>query len=81
MSIDVDIPKLDWFERYKRLIDIAWGGLLADEVFVYRKWGKEAQVEFLLQTRPKWTETGARRLIEKLSLKPDVEGAIKLLGV
>ena len=31
MSTEVDIPKLDWFERYKRLIDVAWGVVLAEE--------------------------------------------------
>ncbi len=81
MSTEVNIPKLDWFERYKRLIDAAWGVLLADEDFVYRRWGKEALSEFFKQTRPKWSGVVAKRLIEKLSLKPDVEGAIKLLGV
>ena len=81
MNTQVDIPKFDWFERYKRLIDIAWGSLLADEDFVYHKWGKDAYMEFLQQTRPKWTQALAKRLIEKLALKPDIEGAIKLLGV
>ena len=81
MSTKVDIPQLDWFERYKRMIDIVWGALFADEDFVYRKWGKEALAEFLQQTRPKWSGKVAKRIIEKIGLKPDVEGAIKLLGV
>ena len=81
MSTEVDIPKLDWFERYKRLIDVSWGALLADEDFVYRKWGKEALLEFLVQTRPQWSGVVAKRLVEKLGLKPDVEGAIRLMGV
>ena len=81
MATEVDIPKLDWFERYKRMIDIGWGALLADEDFVYRKWGKEGLTEFLQQTRPKWSGAVAKRLVDKLGLKPDVEGAIKLLGV
>lgn len=81
MTTEVDIPKLDWFERYKRMIDIGWGALLADEDFVYRKWGKEGLTEFLQQTRPKWSGAVAKRLVDKLGLKPDVEGAIKLLGV
>ena len=81
MSTKVDIPKLDWFERYKRLIDAAWGILLADEEFVHHKLSKEELAEFLQQTRPKWSGAVAKRLVEKLDLKPDVEGAIKLLGV
>ena len=81
MTTEVDIPKLDWFERYKRMIDAGWGALLADEEFVYRKWGKEGLTEFLQQTRPKWSGAVAKRLVDKLGLKPDVEGAIKLLGV
>jgi len=81
MATEVDIPKLDWFERYKRMIDAGWGALLADEEFVYRKWGKEGLTEFLQQTRPKWSGAVAKRLVDKLGLKPDVEGAIKLLGV
>jgi len=81
MSTEVDIPKLDWFERYKRLIDFAWNVLFAEEDFVYRKWGKEALTEFIQQTRPQWSGALAKRLIEKAGLKPDVEGAIKLLGV
>jgi hypothetical protein len=81
MSTTVDIPKLDWFERYKRLVDVGWGIVLADEDFVYRKWGREALAEFLQDTRPKWSGAVAKRLVEKLGLKPDVEGVIKLLGV
>ena len=81
MSTEVEIPKLDWLERYKRLMDVAWGALLADEDFVYRKWGKEALAEFLQDTRPKWSGAVAKRFVDKLGLKPDVEGAIKLLGV
>jgi len=81
MSTEVEIPKLDWLERYKRLMDVAWGALLADEDFVYRKWGKAALAEFLEGTRPKWSGAVAKRFVDKLGLKPDVEGAIKLLGV
>ena len=81
MSTTVDIPKLDWFERYKRLIDFGWGVLGAEEDFIYHKWGREALGEFLQQTRPKWSGEVAKKLIQKLGLKPDVEGAITLLGV
>jgi len=81
MSTKVDIPKLDWFERYKRLLDFGWGILTAEEDFIFNKWGREALDEFLQQTRPEWSGAMAKRLIGKLDLKPDVEGAIKLLGV
>jgi len=79
MSTELDIPKLDWFERYKRLTDAAWGALWADEDYVYRKWGKEALLEFYKETRPKWSGTVGKRLVEKLGFKPDIEGAVKLL--
>lgn len=81
MSRKVDIPKLDWFERYKRLIDIAWAAMLADEDFVYRNSGKEEFLKFSQETRPKWSRAVAKKLIEKCGIKPDVEGAVKLLGV
>ena len=81
MSKEIDVPKLDWFERYKRLLDVSWAALLADEDFVYRKWGKEALLEFLVQTRPQWSGTVAKRFVEKMGVKPDIEGAIKLLAI
>ena len=81
MSKKIDIPKLDWFERYKRLIDAAWGIMLADEDFVYRKWGKEALAEFLKTTRPKWSGAVGKKLVEKLGLKPSVEEGIRLMAV
>lgn len=79
MSKEVNIPALDWYERYKRLTDAAWNALWADEDYVYRKLGKEALPEFYQETRPKWSGAVAKKLIEKLDLKPDVEGAVKLL--
>ncbi len=81
MSTKVDIPKLDWFERYKRLLDFGWGILAAEEDFIYNKWGREALDEFLQKTRPEWSGAIAKRLISKMDIKPDVEGAVKLLGM
>ncbi|MFC2003389.1 hypothetical protein ACFLV4_05540 [Chloroflexota bacterium] len=78
MRTDVEIPKLDWLERYKRVVDAAWTMLLAYEDFVYRKWGTEALADLRQYARPEWSGVIAKRLVEKLGLKPDIEGAMKL---
>ena len=81
MSRDVEVPKLDWLERYKRLLDVGWGALVADEEYVYRHFGQEELTRYWRETRPMWSGPVGKKLSEKLGLKPDMEGAIKLLGV
>ena len=81
MSRDVEVPKLDWLERYKRLLDIGWGALVADEEYVFRHFGQEELTRYWRETRPTWTGPVGKKLGEKLGLKPDMESAIKLLGV
>ena len=81
MVRDVEVPKLDWLERYKRLLDVGWGALVADEEYVYRHFGQEELTRYWRETRPMWSGPVGKKLSEKLGLKPDMEGAIKLLGV
>jgi len=81
VSKKVEIPALDWFERYKRLIDLAWGALLADEDFIFRNMGKEAYIKYGKETRPKWAGAAGRKISKKYGLKPTLEDATQLLGI
>ena len=77
----VEIPQIDWFERYKRLIDIGYGMLGAADDYIYHNWGEEEWLNYIEETRPKWSGRVAKRLVEKFGPNPDIEGVLKLLGI
>ena len=68
MTTEVDIPKLDWFERYKRMIDAGWGALLADEEFVYRIEMYGDEIVMLVSINPLTGETFSED--ERLTIYP-----------
>ncbi|MEW6442847.1 MAG: hypothetical protein AB1640_18065 [bacterium] len=77
----VEIPGLGWFDRYKRLIDLGYRSILEGDEYVYHRWGEEEWLKYVSDTRPKWTEPVARRIVEKRGLKPTVEDGLQLWGI
>ncbi len=77
----IEVPVLDWFERYKRLIDLAYGSIMSADEYVYHRYGEEEWLEYLEATRLRWTEPVARRIVEKHGLKPTMEDALELWGI
>jgi len=77
----IEVPKLDWEERYKCLFDGIYAMMEADDEYVYHRWGEKEWLKFAEKARPRWSGAIARRLIRKHNLKPDIEGALKLCGL
>ncbi len=78
----IEIPTLDWYERYKRILDVlnSMGeGLMK---YLTESFGKDEGMKiYAEQIEPQQPIVAGRKLVEKLGLKPDIEGALKLVGV
>lgn len=79
--IRLEIPKLDWPDRYGMLIDLAFGFMTATWDAIETKHGKDELMMFTSEVHPRMTGPIADRLAKKLGLKPNIDGALKLLGI
>ena len=79
MSEDLDIPVLDWKERYKRMLDAAYTVFFECERQVHEKCDSETSFEIRKRVHRALGTVVASKLIQKYGLKPTVEDALKLL--
>ena len=75
----IEAIMIDWPERYKRLLDACYNTIHTARDYVEEKWGREAGEEFSKMHQGAMSPVVGKKLVEKLNLKPNVEGALKLL--
>ena len=73
-----DVPKLDWFERYKRMLDIAYTSLMTAESQIRMGVEPERAIEAVKELHKSFGSACAEKLVKKFDLKPTVEDALKL---
>ena len=76
---EVEVPKLTWEERYRRMIDIAYGFFMGYKVLVEKRYGVEASMEISGEAQSAMSTRTAKKLIQNYDLKPTVEDVIKLM--
>ena len=79
MDSNIEVPVLDWVERYKRMIDAAYTVFFEAEKQIHKRCEEKKALEMRSQIHKALGITIARRLIKKFGLKPTVEDALKLL--
>jgi hypothetical protein len=75
---EIEVPKLDWEYRCRRMIDIAYTILGSGMRFVADKYGKEASIELYKKVQPAMSAKTAAKLLKEYEIAPTVEGALKL---
>lgn len=80
MSTVIENPTFDWFGRYKLALHTAWVTYAEIQAWVLEYFGEEKFKEIDGQLRERTMRPVAEKLVEKLGLKPDIEGALKLVG-
>lgn len=76
---ELEVPKLTWEERYRRMIDIAYTFFMGYKVLVEKRYGVEASMDISGQAQSAMSTRTAKKLIERYNLKPNVEDVIKLM--
>ena len=77
---EIEAPRLDWYERYKRMREAVMVSAETTEKVLIEKFGVEEGVRLYCERiQPMVSITLGKKLIEKIDFKPDVEGVIKLL--
>ena len=80
MATKIEIPTFDWFERYKLMLHTAWVSYAVLQAWELEYFGEEKFKEIDGQLRERTMKPVGEKLVEKLGLKPDMEGALKLVG-
>jgi hypothetical protein len=75
---EIEVPKLDYEERYKRIIDGAYVAVLTSDGLVQANVEPKKALEMIRKMHEALGSEIARKLIKKLNLEPNVEGALKL---
>lgn len=75
---EIEVPKLSWEYRYRRMLDIAYTALVAGMKFVREKYGDEAAIELYKRVQPTMSARTGTKLLKEFKLEPTVEGALKL---
>ncbi len=75
----VEVPKLDWYERYKRMVDMAYSLFITAELQIHAdfKDPEEAQPR-IKALHGNCSSTCGSKLVKAHELKPTVEDALKL---
>lgn len=73
------VPKLNWQERYRRMIDIAYTLSNTYKNLLREEYGKEKTIDISKKVQGTMSSRCAKKLIEYYGLKPTVEDVIKLM--
>jgi hypothetical protein len=76
---ELQVPKLTWEERYRRMFDIAITLSTTYKTFLKEKYGEEATINVSKRVQETMSSRCAKKLIEYYKLKPTVEDVIKLM--
>ncbi len=75
---EIEVPKLDWFERYKRMVGIAYAVIMQSDMQTHADFeGEEAASRIAAFHKSVSSECG-EKLVKAYDLKPTVEDALKL---
>ena len=73
-----ETPALTWEERYRRMVDAAYAIVMSAEELVHAKCTKDTALEIRKGIHRALALSVAKKLIDKYSLKPTLEDALKL---
>ena len=76
---ELEVPKLSWEERYKRMFDIAINFSTTYKLLLKEKYGEEETIDLSKEVQAAMSSRCAKKLIEKYNLKHTVEDVIKLM--
>ena len=76
---ELEVPKLTWEERYRRMFDIAITLSTTYKTLLKDKYGEEDTVNVSKIVQETMSSRCAKKLIEYYKLKPTVEDVIKLM--
>jgi len=80
LDTKIEIPQFDWFGRYKLANHAAWLCFVGAHTTAKKIWGEEGFKRFDDEFRLAACGPVGQKLVEKLKLEPDIEGALKLVG-
>ncbi len=75
---EVEVPELDWEERYRRMIEIAYTLFLTSELEVHSKCESDKSEEIRDKLHEAVGSVTGKRIVENFDLEPTVEDALKL---
>ena len=75
---EIKTPKLDWVERYRRMLDIAYTTLTTADMILYKKLDPNTASEMVKELHKSFASQCGKKLVEKFNLKSSVEDALKL---
>ncbi|MBW2058660.1 MAG: hypothetical protein JRH07_00030 [Deltaproteobacteria bacterium] len=76
---ELEVPKLTWEERYRRMIDIAYALSTTYKTLLKEQYGEQTAIEISKKVQATMSGRCARKLIQYYDLKPTVEDVIKLM--
>lgn len=76
---EMEVPKLSWEERYRRMFDIAITLSTTYKLLLKEKYGEEETINLSKKVQAAMSSRCAKKLIEQNDLKPTVEDVIKLM--
>ena len=76
---ELEVPKLTWEERYRRMIDIAYRFSNTYKNLLKEKYGREETIDISKKVQGDVSSRCAKKLIEYYNLRPTVEDVIRLM--
>jgi len=76
---ELEVPKLTWEERYRRMFEVAIVFSTTYKKLLKEKYGEKATIEISKEVQGAMSRRCGKKLIEQYDLKPTVEDVIKLM--
>lgn len=76
---ELEVPKLSWEERYKRMFDIAITLSTTYKTLLKEKYGEKETIALSKKVQGTMSNRTAKKLIQNYNLKPTVEDVIRLM--
>ena len=76
---EMEVPKLTWAERYRRMLEIAYGTFISYNTQLKEKYGEEIAINFSKNAQGSISSLCSKKLIKHYSLNPTVEDVVKLM--
>lgn len=76
---ELDVPKLTWEERYRRMFDIAITISTTYKTLLKEKYGEQSAIDLSKKIQGAMSSRCAKKLIQNYNLKPTVEDVVRLM--
>lgn len=76
---ELEVPKLTWEERYRRMIDNAIAYSTTYKTILKERYGDEVTIDIANKVQGTMSSRCAQKLIQRYNLKPTVEDVIRLM--